>query len=334
MKLHIITLIIVLFFSSFCYGQRIDSTDFNHFVVTHKKLGKIRYHMYNKHLDKKLPVLLFLQGSMDLPLIALNGKDSRFYTFNREILNYADQYHIILISKPDRNFCDSVLLENNEFKIEKRAIYNQSNTQEWRVGVANLVLKKILKFNFISKEKVIVIGYSEGGQVVPELACKNNKITHLVSINGAGLNHFYDSVINERMKAYAGFKSKENAQQKIDSLFTLYENIYKNEESLTQFHDDESYKRWASYTRKDPVEYLKKINIPILVIASGDDENSPILGLDYIKIEFLRLRKQNLSYRVYPNSDHSFNEKDLEDKTTNKRKEMYQYVFQWLAETK
>jgi dienelactone hydrolase len=312
------------------FGQFVDSIDFKHFSIKSKELGTVKYHIYNKYLDKKLPTVLFLQGSMDLPLIGLNGNDSRFYTFNREILQYADRYHIVLLSKPGRNFCDTIQADSTGLKIHLREVYNKSNTLHWRVAAANLVLTRILKENFVSKNKIVVIGYSEGGQVAPELAFKNKNVTHIVSVNGAGLNHFYDGIITERMKAYTGIVEKQKAQEKIDSLFGLYDKIYRNSTSLNEFHDDESFQRWASYTQTDPLEFLKKINKPILVIASGNDESSPILGLDYIKIEFLRLRKTNLTYKVYPNSDHSFNETDKNGQVVNKKKEVYEEIFKWL----
>jgi pimeloyl-ACP methyl ester carboxylesterase len=327
-KFLISSLLFSLWTSAF--GQFFDSTDFLHYSIKSKHLGTIKYHIYNKHLNQKLPIILFLQGSMDLPLIGIIAKDSRLYTFSREILKYADKYHIVLISKPGRNFSDTISVDSSGIKVKLRNIYNEFNTQAWRVNSADLVLKKLLKQNFISKDKVVIIGSSEGGQIVPELAYKNKKITHVVSVNGAGLNHFYDGIIAERMKANAGIITRQSAQNKIDSLFKLYEKIYDNANSLYDFHEEESYKRWASYTKIDPLEYLKKIDKPILVIASGNDDNSPILGLDYIKIEFLRLRKTNLTYKVYPNSDHSFNETDANGQTINKKNEVYEEIFQWL----
>jgi pimeloyl-ACP methyl ester carboxylesterase len=324
-------LTLLLFITSISsFGQFVDSTDFKHFSINSTKLGNIKYHIYTKHLDQKLPTILFLQGSMDLPLIATNGMDSRFYTFNREILQYSDRYHIVLMSKPGRNFYDTISLDESGFKIPLREVHNGANTQEWRVNAANLVLKNILREKFISKDKIAIIGYSEGGQVVPELAFRNKNVTHVVSVNGAGLNHFYDAIINERMKSNAGSITRQVAQNRIDSLFALYEKIYQSPNSLTEFHDEESYKRWTSYTKTDPLEYLKKLDKPILVIASGNDDSSPILGLDYIKIEFLRLRKDNLTYRIFPDSDHSFNETDEKGTTTNRRKQVYGEVFQWL----
>lgn len=63
---------------------------------------------------------------------------------------------------------------------------------------------------------------------------------------------------------------------------------------------------WSSFTRNLPMEDMLRLDIPILMVTAGMDENAQILGLDYVKLEFLRLEKDNLTYKVFPNCDHYF----------------------------
>ena len=54
---------------------------------------------------------------------------------------------------------------------------------------------------------------------------------------------------------------------------------------------------------------MLKLNIPIMLIASGRDvEGSYIANTDYAALEFIRKGKQNLTYKVYPNCDHIYSE--------------------------
>ncbi len=72
---------------------------------------------------------------------------------------------------------------------------------------------------------------------------------------------------------------------------------------------------------------MLKLDIPILIITSGKDENSPILGLDYVKLEFTRKGKRNLTFKVYPNCDNRSNDQKMK---ANKIDKMIEYVIKWI----
>ena len=71
---------------------------------------------------------------------------------------------------------------------------------------------------------------------------------------------------------------------------------------------------------------MLKLDIPILLITAGKDKNSPILGADYVPLEFLKNSKTNLTYKVYPNCDHYFIDKRNNSRRLN---EMIEYLFDW-----
>lgn len=52
---------------------------------------------------------------------------------------------------------------------------------------------------------------------------------------------------------------------------------------------------------------MLKLNIPIYIAKGTNDNNSQVLSYDYVKLEFLRLQKSNLTYVNYPGADHGFN---------------------------
>lgn len=74
---------------------------------------------------------------------------------------------------------------------------------------------------------------------------------------------------------------------------------------------------------------MLKLGIPILLVAGGYDENSPITGLDYVEIELIRQKKDNLTYKVYPNCDHWFND---QKSGANRLQEMLKFVIDWIDE--
>ena len=78
---------------------------------------------------------------------------------------------------------------------------------------------------------------------------------------------------------------------------------------------------------------MLKLTIPILYIAGGKDNNQTILNMDYAKLEFLRKGKNNLTYKVYPNCNHYFQESFTTDVgkniKTDKIDEVHQFALEW-----
>ena len=43
-------------------------------------------------------------------------------------------------------------------------------------------------------------------------------------------------------------------------------------------------------------------------MANGSLDENSVLSADYIQLEFIKNKKDNLTYKTYPNCDHQFNE--------------------------
>lgn len=334
-----ITLIIIfLIGKNFAFGQPKTPADYDlqHFVISDSLLGNINFYVTTNGIEKSKPLLILLDGSGNLPLysyIIKNDGSSEIFSSNPfDYEQLSKKYHIALISKPSIPFLDSLNVNTNEEFIEKykpSKEYNQKMSLDWRVNSASKVVDFLISKLQIDKNKIIAIGYSEGGQVVPKLALKNKNITKIVSIVGGGLNQFYDFITAERLKAEKGILSPDSAQIHIDSLQKQFKEIYRNPNVTDKFWEGHTYKRWASFCKDIPLENMLKLNIPILLVSSGLDENSPITGIDYVPLEFIRQDKQNLTYKVYPNCDHRFNDQILE---TNRLSEMTNFVINWVSE--
>jgi pimeloyl-ACP methyl ester carboxylesterase len=77
---------------------------------------------------------------------------------------------------------------------------------------------------------------------------------------------------------------------------------------------------------------MLKLDIPILYLAGGSDHNQTVLDMDYAKLEFLRKGKKNLTYKVYPYSDHFFQEQQEvagQIKNSDRIDEVHQFALEW-----
>lgn len=298
-----------MIFCNFCAAQEItpEKLGFSSNTLMVEKIGEVDYYLSIDSINISKPLLVYLDGSGAFPLFQKISKgigSTVVLDFN-ELKN---DYRILLISKPGIPFIDTVGNDDNGFPLyEEPSEYKEKLSLNWRVSTADNIIDYLIDKKLISPSKVVVLGFSEGAQVAPFLARTNKNVTHLLLFGGNGLNQFFDPIISVRMKAITGQLSEAEAQKDIDSLFTQYESIYNDPLSTNKNWWGHTYKRWSSFTQEDPYKCLLDLNIPIYFANGSLDENS-VLSADYIKLEFIKNRKQNLTYKTYSSYDHQFNE--------------------------
>lgn len=283
------------------------------FSLNDRKTGPVYFYVDTTNITKKAPLLIFLQGSGGYPMVFYNEGESFSFTtctFDSELLRQqAKEFHFVMINKPGLHFCDTIKTNQRDpYKILENYIppryYTENLSMEWRVASARAVISFLIKNNFYDRSKIVAWGFSEGGQVVPRLAAQDKRVTHVVSVVGSGLNQFYDHIIKTRIKVVKGEYTHQKAQLEIDSYLFQFKEIYNHRNATDKTFDGHSYKRWASFCAEDPVKSLVQLTIPIYMVVGSADVNSPIYGLDYVPLEFARLRKENLTYDVCVGCDH------------------------------
>jgi hypothetical protein len=291
--------------------------ELKHIAIHDKDLGLISFYVDTVGIGRKAPVFIDINGSGGLPLclyIKADNYTTVLNTFNPNLIDkLKEQYHYVIMDKPGTLFCDSVTEHKNLADVDMSAVrenYKASNeytkklSLQWRVEATKKVITYLTKNKFWDESKIIAYGYSEGGQVVPSLAVADKRITHIIPIVGCGLNQFYDGLIAWRIKAAKGELTHKQAQDSVNAYLQTIKEIYKYPEETNKMYEGHSYKRWASFCSAVPMEQLEKLNIPIYMIVGTKDENSPIYGLDYVMLDFIRLGKTNLTYDPCVGCDH------------------------------
>ncbi|WP_187696572.1 alpha/beta hydrolase family protein [Xanthovirga aplysinae] len=311
---------------------------FQAFSLEDSMLGTINFYVSKNKIEESKPLLVLLDGSGHLPIYSkVKKSDGTSFIFSSNPFRYkaiSEKYHVVLISKPGVPFLDSLKAESQqEFKrnYPPSKAYTKHLSLDWRVNTTSKIIDYLTQELVVKDNEVIAIGYSEGGHVVPKLALINKKVKKIVNIVGGGLNQFNDFITENRLKGQKGLISAVEAQQNVDSLYAVFDDIYKNPLSTDNFWLGHTYKRWASFCKDIPLENMLSLDIPILLISGGQDQNTPIAGLDYVKLEFLRNNKTNLTYKVYPNCDHWFNDQKM---NSNRLLEMIDFVFDWIGSSR
>jgi hypothetical protein len=343
MKIHSILISLLLIQSLFAQGVEPEDWGLKSFQIKDAQLGDINYYVTEKGIEQDKPLLFLISGCRGLPIMLVvqcGEKSLKLGTVPPDQIScFSDQYHIALISKAGTPFCDKVKVDQiNPLKnledYQPSAEYIQKCGMEWEVKASSKVIDSLCSTLPISNNKVIALGFSEGGHLAVKLAAENKKITHLVSVISNGLNQFYSSIINRRMDAAVGTITHQQAQQEIDKLFAVYKEIYRDPRNTEKWYYGHPYKRWGSFCTDIPLEHLINMEIPILMLGGSADRNSPILQSDYVMLEFLRLGKTNLTYHVFPGCDHWFNEmvtKDDKQEHVSRRQEAFKIISDWLS---
>nr|HPO50450.1 alpha/beta hydrolase [Spirochaetota bacterium] len=89
--------------------------------------------------------------------------------------------------------------------------------------------------------------------------------------------------------------------------------------STDKFYFGWSYKRWNSFFDYKPIDYLSKIDIPILFIQGKKDFSSPVESVEFVQNN---INKNNFSYKYYENMGHL----PESDKGIN---EIMEYINNW-----
>lgn len=315
--------------------------DLKEFTLQDPKLGLIRFYVDINNLHKKEPLFFEVNGSGGLPLcLYVKGKGfgAVSNTFNNELKNAVrNNFHYIILGKPGTPFCDSINTKDDVRHYDAHRIvatykfsaeYTKRLSLNWRVEATQKVISYLIQYGYWDHTRIVAYGYSEGGQVVPSLAVADKRITHIIAVAGSGLNQFYDAILSWRIKANHGEVSHQQAQDSINAYLKQVKDIYQHPESTDKQYSGHTYKRWASFGTNPPFEKLRMLNIPIYMIVSTADNNSPIYSLDYVQLDFIRLGKTNLTYDTCISCDHYLNSTDS-GKTEN-HTEYISKIVNWL----
>ena len=339
--------LIQLFFVIFVFAQGPTPADwgFKEVVLNSSETGKFSVYVSTEGISEEKPLLYMPTGCSGLPTmlnVNCGDKSTQFATFPPDqIKSFSKHFHVVFIGQAKTPFCDTVEVEEiNPYKNLENYKPNEKYVQncgiEWQVEAAKVAIDSLKKVLPVEDNKIIAMGHSEGGRIVSRIASENKDVSHLVCLSSGFLNQFYSSIINRRIDAAAGKITHEEAQEAIDELFKTYEQVYRNPKSTEDWYYGHPYKRWGSFCNDIPVDYLTKLEIPILVMQGTLDRSSPCLQGDYLKLEFIRLGKTNLTYKSLPGCDHSFiqvTEVDGEKKRSSKRKEVFDFVTEWIVKT-
>lgn len=300
---------IFLFVTFIGFSQnKIKGTNYVHFQLKLKK-DTIDFVVADTILNIKKPVLLFCQGSNPVPLFIDFSEEGIFpVTLNNfDVDEMKKQYHVVVISMPKTPLIVGLdhLNESYNYVLDTAQAHSYSpdyllaDYAENYINRANKVIKFLMKQDWVSSDKIVVAGHSQGARITVGIAASNKNVVQ-IGLFGYNPNGRIDGSIRQaRKKAEAGQISWEKA----DSLQQEQVDFYKMIQNEDSIKNHPSLTSWESFS-KPTMNQLLKLKIPVYIAYGSQDIGADLC--DLLPLYFIVNKKSNYKIVRYPNLEHNF----------------------------
>lgn len=291
-------------------------------------------------LQQRKPVLLFCQGSETSPLITVDEKGPFFIGWSFDFKAYQSRYHVVVIGKPGVPVVAPVAaLDPASYSYldpatrAMPAFLQACDTREYYADTAEAVLRYLRRQSWTDPRQTVVMGGSQGYHVAARLARLDRHVTHAVLFSSNPYSRLHQYVSDARAEQYRGHLTPEQAQGRIDTLYTQYRALMAGTQAAAEPAFGAHWRNWVSFTKHAAVDELLQLRIPVLVAYGTADVGSALN--DLLPFEFMRCGKTNLTLRPYPGLTHQFLQ-PLPDKNGQPQRPEYKGndvlrdVMQWL----
>lgn len=291
-----------------CLSQKIDKLDSYLFSIPDGKYS-IQFIKTDTDLDKAKPTILFCQGSLPIPLVIEDNNDVFLPAFNFDYKKLSEKYNIILISSPHTPIKANVKNLNPRYAyvpdvnkpFEYDEKYLEDNYLDKYVERADKVIAFLLKQPWVQKDKIYVMGHSQGANVAAKIASTNSDITALGYFSGNPDGRITGIIRSERQAAIHGKISAEEAQKNIDRWYFWFKSFAKNE--IPGDYQGDSPHTWASFST--PMrDKLVNLAIPVYITYGTMDMGAE--GCDVLPIYFELEGKTNYKMKPFVGYGHNF----------------------------
>lgn len=287
-------LFLLLSFSIF--GQKIPQDfGYKNLKFNYKKeVVEIILKSKNNEENIKKPLFFWCQGSLPQPVIKYN--DNGIYSvvpFDEN--DFLENYHLVIVGKPGipiiadvKNLKGTYSILNDSLQVPKE--YSERNYLDYYVKRNNYIIKKLQQEKWVSSEKLVVAGHSEGSTIAAKMAYENKSISHLIYSGGNPYGRFLNILAESIYK------------EKNYDVLDYWREIVANQ-SDASYNGGDTYK--TTYDFSTPMaEYLLKLKIPILINYGTKDWNAKYNDLFYV--ESIRKKLQSITIKPYLDLDHNY----------------------------
>ena len=249
---------------------------------------------------KKKPLFLFVQGSLPIPLIKCDGSKT-YGVFPFKPDEYLADFHLAIISKPGvplvaqvKDLRPGFMWVDPKTKTFPQA-YCQRNYLAYYVARNTAVLKCLGKQKWVDAKNITVMGHSEGSTVVARMAAKPGPVARVIYLSGNPMGRMMTIVARQRTSA-------DTTNTAADEEFRYWQSVVAAP-NQNDCSTGDSNKTTYSFSGV-PLQDLSKATIPVY-IGYGTRDAAALFN-DYLRLEMIRKKKTNFTFKAYPGLEHNF----------------------------
>jgi len=294
---------------------KISDTNFSLFSIKLDKKDTINFIVTDTAFKKKKPIIIFLQGSLPIPIVIKYNNNHTQIPFlsNFKYWNFVDKYNFVIISKPHVLVIAQEETLNSDYeyvpdlKSPKKysSEYMNDNYLEMYVKRTRAVIDFLRKQKWVDNTNITLVGHSEGALVaISTYEQKPKQIKAVGFLSGSVDGVFSIGIANERKEQILKKKSALDTQNRIYGYWKAWDDYVKGIDNFNRGKANLKY--WVSISRSFR-ENLIKMKKP-LFLAYGTEDYPKCIGYDFLPLYFKIEGKQN--YKMYPviGSNHNFDE--------------------------
>jgi dienelactone hydrolase len=255
--------------------------------------------------QKKKPLFLFCQGSLPIPLMVTykdsSGKTGIYnvFVFNPDSL--ANEYHLAIVNKPyvpliiDQHSLNSDLTYSDSTG-KYPGKYIERNLLDYYVNRNIAVIKFLQSRSWVSKNKLVVAGHSEGSTIAAKLAYSFPQVTQLIYSGGNPCGRIVTMIEQQR--------TRENDSAAYgERVLNTWKNIVDDPGNMNVSGGD-AYAATYGFSIPPPMDYLEKLKIPVLITYGTRDYSCPFN--DYFRVKLIEQKRTNFTFKAYVGVEHNF----------------------------
>lgn len=302
MKFKILFIFLFLTNSIFAQKAKIDflpNQPYDKYELTSENDSLTFYLSVTSHKED-LPLIVYIQGS---------GMSSLFVEQNKKItptLGHMtwfsvgqEKYRILIVEKPGIKYLQTG---------QSKSFDQNFSLENWSNRIVNAI-NYVTEHEKINKQKILVVGHSEGGVVASRVAnLMKDKISNVAILAGNGATQLYS--LYKLADDGTFFNTKEHnmptSEQRLSYLKEQWKNILSEPNNTEKKFWGFTYLRWSSFLKTSVMEELSDYNGRILLLQ-GTSDKAVYPETATIAYTTLLTKGQNVELEFIENADHSFN---------------------------